>query len=113
MRLREFAPSQDPTRAEAAALMTVLQHLQAENGEGAEVPFTDLSNAMNQAGYPFTYRQFQDLLGKIPSVKNMVGAHSERAITIGQTPKPSPDAPPPETTVDKMASRAAADAINK
>jgi hypothetical protein len=111
MRLREFAA--DFVKSEAAALMTILNHLHSEKGDGAKVPFSEISSFMNSAGYVFTYKQFQDLLNSVPSIGNLVTAKSEKEIVIGQETETQPGQPKPQDIVGGMASKAASAAINK
>jgi hypothetical protein len=115
MRLREF--SQNVAKSETATLMTILNHLHAQQGDGAKVPFSDIASFMNSAGYAFTFRQFQDLIANTPSLYNMVSAKSEKEIVLGRdNPEQTPGQPggsSPEDVVGGMASKAASAAINK
>jgi hypothetical protein len=112
MRLREFA-TDDTTRNEVAALMTVLQHYSARGGANSEIAFKDISAAMNQAGFNFNYDMFNDLITSTPSLNNMISTHDQNHIKLG-TKGPTAGSPEDnQSTVNSMASKAAGSAINK
>jgi hypothetical protein len=111
MRLYEIAP--DFTRSQAGVLMTILQHLDSKVPSGTKVPFDRIIGLMNNAGYPFNYKEFKDLLARNANLSKNIAAHSSDSITLGQPDQeePAQGAADPEQRVDQMAKSATKDAM--
>jgi hypothetical protein len=111
MRLFEIAP--DFSRSQAGVLMTILQHLDSKVPAGTTVPFERITALMNNAGQPFSYDIFKDLLEKNPNLGNVISKHSSDSITLGkpEQEEPAQGAADPEQRVDQMAKSATKDAM--
>ena len=110
MRLFEIAP--DFSRSQAGVLMTIVQHLDSKVPAGTQVPFERITALMNNAGYPFSYEIFKDLLEKNPKLSDVIQQHDSSSITIGEPEEEEePGAADPEQRVDQMAKSATQDAM--
>ena len=110
MRLFEIAP--DFSRSQAGVLMTIVQHLDSKVPAGTQVPFERITALMNNAGYPFSYEIFKDLLEKNPKLSDVIQKHDSSSITIGAPEaEEEPGAADPEKRVDQMAKSATLDAM--
>ena len=111
MRLVEIAP--DFSRSQAGVLMTILQHLDTKLPPGTDIPFDRVVSLMNNAGHPFSYEIFKDLLEKNPKLGNIVSKHTSTSVTLGEpeAEEQEPGAGDPEKRVDQMAKSATQDAM--
>jgi hypothetical protein len=81
MKLLEVAP--DFVRSQVGTLMTILQFLQSKIEPGAKIPMQNVTNLMNNAGYPFDWRTLDGLKKKYKALDELIGSYDENSLTIG------------------------------
>ena len=110
MKLLEVAP--DFVKSQAGVLMTILQYLESKTKPGVQIPMSNISKLMNNAGYSFSYENLQELIDSNPALDKMISDFNEYHIILGEKPvvgkEPNAsDAEKESSTVDKMAKSAA------
>jgi hypothetical protein len=90
MKLLEVAP--DFVRSQVGTLMTILQYLQSKTQTGTKIPMKNLTNLMNNAGYPFDWRALEGLKKKYKALDELIGDFDENTITIGASDEPEDSA---------------------
>jgi hypothetical protein len=110
MKLLEVAP--DFVKSQAGVLMTILQYLESKIKAGTQIPMTNITKLMNNAGYSFNYDNLQELIQSTPAIENMISDYNKDHIVLGKesVADKEPDQSDIEkqnATVDKMASKAA------
>jgi hypothetical protein len=83
MKLLEVAP--DFVRSQVGTLMTILQFLQSKTEPGAKIPMQNVTNLMNNAGYPFDWRTLDGLKKKYKALDELIGSYDEDSLTIGSS----------------------------
>jgi len=106
MKLLEVAP--DFVRSQVGTLMTILQFLQSKTEPGAKIPMQNVTNLMNNAGYPFDWRTLDGLKKKYKALDELIGSYDEGSLTIGSSEDEDENLgdqdigqePPPEPNMD-------------
>jgi len=106
MKLLEVAP--DFVRSQVGTLMTILQFLQSKTEPGAKIPMQNVTNLMNNAGYPFDWRTLDGLKKKYKALDELIGSYDEDSLTIGSSEDENDNLgnqdigqePPPEPNMD-------------
>jgi len=106
MKLLEVAP--DFVRSQVGTLMTILQFLQSKTEPGAKIPMQNVTNLMNNAGYPFDWRTLDGLKKKYKALDELIGSYDEDSLTIGSSEDEDENLgdqdigqePPPEPNMD-------------
>jgi hypothetical protein len=106
MKLLEVAP--DFVRSQVGTLMTILQFLQSKTEPGAKIPMQNVTNLMNNAGYPFDWRTLDGLKKKYKALDELIGSYDEDSLTIGSSEDEDDNLgnqdigqePPPEPNMD-------------
>ena len=86
MKLLEVAP--DFVRSQVGTLMTILQYLQSKTKDGTKIPMNNVTNLMNNAGYPFDWRALDGLKKEYPALDELIGDYDEDSLTIGKSDEP-------------------------
>jgi len=92
MKLLEVAP--DFVRSEVGSLMTILQMLQNKVEPGTKIPMQNITNLMNNAGYPFNWRALEGLKKKYKALDDLIGDFDEDSLTLGGEEEPEISAEP-------------------
>jgi hypothetical protein len=83
MKLLEVAP--DFVRSQVGTLMTILQYLQSKTETGTKIPMQNITNLMNNAGYPFDWRALEGLKKKYKALDELIGNFDENSLTLGKS----------------------------
>jgi hypothetical protein len=83
MKLFEIAP--DFVRSQVGTLMTILQYLQSKTKPGTKIPMQNVTNLMNNAGYPFDWRALEGLKKKYKALDELIGNFDEDSLTLGKS----------------------------
>ena len=86
MKLLEVAP--DFVRSQVGTLMTILQYLQSKTRDGTKIPMNNVTNLMNNAGYPFDWRTLDSIKKDYPALDELIGDYDEDSLTIGKSDEP-------------------------
>jgi len=91
MKLLEVAP--DFVRSQVGTLMTILQYLQSKTRDDTKIPMNNVTNLMNNAGYPFDWRALDGLKKEYPALDELIGDYDENSLTIGKSNEPEEEDP--------------------